>query len=53
MDLKGAKILLVDDTQANLDVLCQVLEREGYSISIAPNGEIALRIAGRVMPDLI
>jgi len=53
MDLKGAKILLVDDTQANLDILCQVLEPEGYSISMAPNGEVALRIVERVMPDLI
>lgn len=53
MGLKGAKILLVDDTQANLDVLCELLEREGYAISMAPNGEVALRIVKRVKPDLI
>ncbi|OGG45228.1 MAG: hypothetical protein A3F84_11060 [Candidatus Handelsmanbacteria bacterium RIFCSPLOWO2_12_FULL_64_10] len=53
MDLQGARILLVDDTEANLDVLCALLEVEGYRIAMAPNGEIALRIAGRVRPDLI
>ncbi|MBI2502092.1 MAG: SpoIIE family protein phosphatase [Candidatus Latescibacteria bacterium] len=53
LDLKGARILLVDDTQANLEVLCELLEGEGYSISMAPNGQTALRIAGRARPDLI
>lgn len=53
MNLRGAKVLLVDDTQANLDVLCELLEREGYAISMAPNGEVALRIVQRVQPDLI
>jgi sigma-B regulation protein RsbU (phosphoserine phosphatase) len=53
VDLRNARVLLVDDTQANLDVLCALLEGEGYNISLAPNGEIALRIAGRVRPDLI
>ena len=53
IDLRSAKVLLVDDTEANLDVLCELLEAEEYRISMAPNGEIALRIAGRIMPDLI
>lgn len=53
MNLKGAKVLLVDDTQANLDVLCELLESEGYTISMAPNGDVALRIVGRIQPDLI
>ena len=53
VDLRNARVLLVDDTQANLDVLCALLEGEGYNISLAPNGEIALRIAGRVRPDLL
>jgi signal transduction histidine kinase len=51
MDLCGAKILLVDDTATNLDVLCELLG--GSKLSVAPNGEVALRIADRVMPDLI
>ncbi|MCZ6633928.1 MAG: hypothetical protein O7G87_11015 [bacterium] len=36
IDLQGAKILLVDDTEANLNLLCELLEPEGYKISMAP-----------------
>jgi len=55
VDLRGARILLVDDQPANLDVLCELLEAEGYEISLAPNGEVALKIAfhGDTAPDLI
>jgi len=52
-DLKGMKVLIVDDTAANIDVLRQTLAPEGYEISVAPSGEIALRIAPRFVPDLI
>jgi response regulator RpfG family c-di-GMP phosphodiesterase len=31
------KLLLVDDTPANLNVLCELLEQEGYNISIGLN----------------
>jgi len=48
-----AKILLVDDIPANLDILSHALEPEGYQISVAPNGEIALKIARGASPDLI
>jgi len=47
------KILIVDDTPANLDVLGRTLEAEGYDISAAPSGEIALEIAVDFCPDLI
>ncbi len=40
VDLKGAKILLVDDTPANLDVLCALLEMEGYENEPAAGNEI-------------
>ena len=53
VDLNGAKVLLVDDTPANLKVLRQALEPEGYSILIATGGEAALRIARSAHPDLI
>ena len=52
-DLKGARILLVDDTPANLSVLCQLLESEGCNISMAPNGPAALKVATQAPPDLI
>ena len=35
------KVLVVDDTPANLDVLRHMLSDEGYEISIALNGENA------------
>jgi two-component system, sensor histidine kinase and response regulator len=47
------KILIVDDTPANIDVLDQFLEKEGYKISVAPSGEAALDLAARIVPDLI
>ena len=47
------QILIVDDTPANLDVLCQLLEGEGYRVLAVPNGEVALRLAAEVGPDLI
>ncbi|MCF8721260.1 hybrid sensor histidine kinase/response regulator [Nitrospina gracilis] len=47
------KILIVDDTPANVEVLQKTLEVEGYNISVALSGEKALTIASRFMPDLI
>jgi CheY-like chemotaxis protein len=32
------RILIDDDVPANLDVLRQVLEAEGYQVHLAPNG---------------
>jgi DNA-binding NtrC family response regulator len=52
-ELRGAKILLVDDTPANLDVLCSLLEMEGCDLSLATDGDMALTIASRVLPDLV
>jgi len=52
-DVRGARILLVDDTPANLDVLCALLESEGYDLALAASGEMALKIAARIEPDLI
>ena len=46
-------ILIVDDIPANVDVLRKTLEPEGYIISMAPSGEMALRIAPKIKSDLI
>jgi sigma-B regulation protein RsbU (phosphoserine phosphatase) len=48
-----ATILVVDDVPANLNLLREALEPEGYEILGAPSGEIALQIADRIVPDLI
>jgi CheY-like chemotaxis protein len=52
-DPKGMTVLVVDDTPANIHVLRGVLEPEGLNISVAPNGEVALKIVPQLLPDLI
>ena len=46
-------ILLVDDNPTNLQVLYQTLEGVGCRLLVAKNGEIALSIAGKALPNLI
>jgi sigma-B regulation protein RsbU (phosphoserine phosphatase) len=46
-------ILLVDDNPTNLQVLFQTLEGVGCKLLIAKNGNGAITIAGKAMPDLI
>ena len=46
-------ILLVDDNPANLQILFQTLEGVGCKLLIAKNGQGALCIAGKALPDLI
>jgi len=53
INLNNAEILIVDDIPANLNVLCQVIESEGYNVIAAPSGEVALQIVARAQPDLI
>jgi sigma-B regulation protein RsbU (phosphoserine phosphatase) len=53
INLMDAEILIVDDIPANLNVLRQALETEGYNIIAAPSGKVALQIAARIQPDLI
>ncbi len=47
------KILVVDDTPANIRLLASVLEPRGYEILTASNAEQGLRIATRTRPDVI
>jgi sigma-B regulation protein RsbU (phosphoserine phosphatase) len=46
-------ILLVDDNPTNLQVLYQCLEGVGCKLLIAKNGEMAISIAAKALPDLI
>jgi len=46
-------ILLVDDEQAIVEPLRYHLEREGYAVRVAQDGEMALRRARTENPDLI
>jgi len=51
-DLKNCKILIVDDTKTNIDVLIQAL-RNDYKLGVAINGFKAIEYAGNQHPDLI
>jgi len=53
ISLKDMKILLVDDTPVNIDVLSKSLMNEGYNIFAAPSGDMALKIIDKILPDLI
>jgi len=47
------KILLVEDDEVNRDMLSRRLERRGYQVLLAVDGEQAIAIAGAQAPDLI
>ena len=47
------KILIVDDEKDILELLSYNLEKEGYQVSTALNGVLALDIAKKIKPDLI
>ena len=48
-----AKILLVEDNEMNRDMLSRRLERRGYQVIIAVDGEEGSRLAFLEKPDLI
>jgi len=47
------KILLVEDEELIIDLLTKKLEREGYQVSIAKDGEEGLSMMKDEKPDLI
>src|SRR5213083_2486590 len=49
----SSRILIVEDTPANIHVLTATLKERGYQISVAPNGRQALDVLARIRPDLI
>lgn len=49
----AGKILVVDDAQANVELLEGMLRREGYTVHTAADGEAALAAVARERPDLI
>ncbi len=48
-----AKILLVEDNEMNRDMLARRLERRGYQVVIAIDGDQGVRLAQVEEPDLI
>ena len=48
-----AKILIVDDNPANLSVLTDYLEDNGFEIMAARDGKTGLEMAHLAQPDII
>ena len=48
-----AKILLVEDNEINRDMLSRRLERRGYQVLLALDGERGVSLAQAELPDLI
>jgi len=48
-----ARILLVEDNEMNRDMLSRRLERKGYEVVIAVDGQLAIDLATSAKPDLI
>jgi DNA-binding response OmpR family regulator len=49
----GAKILIVEDEAMVADVVSRYLQRDGFQVLIASDGQAALDIAREEMPDLV
>jgi two-component system, cell cycle response regulator DivK len=47
------KILLVEDNRMNREMLSRRLEKRGYDIEVALDGESAVNLAQTLLPDLI
>jgi len=47
------KILLVEDNELNRDMLSRRLERKGYSVAMAVDGQQGVEMAASEAPDLI
>jgi len=50
---KAGVILIIDDTPANLEVLCDFLADAGFQVLIAEDGESAIQTAEYAAPDLV
>jgi len=47
------RILLVEDNEMNRDMLSRRLQRKGYEVLIAVDGEAGVRMAASERPDLV
>ena len=51
--VNSPNILIVDDVPANLMVLNDILEGNGYKVRPVPNGHLAIQVALKELPDLV
>lgn len=50
---EASTILVVDDSPTEIHVLRKILEKEGFNVEVAANGEEGVTLAKSLMPDLI
>ena len=48
-----SRILLVEDNEMNRDAISRLLERRGFTLLTAPDGEEGVRLCREVRPDLV
>jgi CheY-like chemotaxis protein len=53
MENNRYNIIVVDDEEALREYVCNILERKGYRVRVAKDGNEALAIATATSPDLI
>ncbi|HWZ83999.1 MAG TPA: response regulator [Terriglobales bacterium] len=53
MDASNSKVLLVEDSKFLRLANERVLTKAGYRVTVAPDGEEALRVARKELPDVI
>jgi two-component system response regulator ResD len=51
--MSDGRVLVVDDEEIVRDVLTRYLEREGFHVEVAADGEAALELAARSRPDIV
>lgn len=51
--MKKPHVLIVDDNLLNLELACDVLEMEGFHVTLVDSGEKSLATARQYPPDLI
>lgn len=48
-----SRILLIEDNEMNRDAISRLLERRGFILLTAPDGEEGVRLCGETLPDLV
>lgn len=47
------RVLIAEDNPENLDMLRRRLERRGYAVFAAPDGQVAVNMTNELKPDIV